>query len=219
MMAGKKTGPNRAGGVALREKRGADYFRELGKKGGTRTKELHGVAHFREAGRLGYEATVTRYFDGDYAKFNAWLSAYGLYKTDPFPDNGAFEFPGDFPYGDVVLMRSDDAAHHGGDQGRTYVKGNLMDTHTRSPFVPDSLLEELGVVVSDGRNDGQVFFLLPNGWGLSALPNFNGSVKAIEWQHAMNGFTFEVVGLAPGQVESFDSLDEIPALLEALAAL
>lgn len=94
-----------------------------------------------------------------------------------------------------------------------------------SPYVTDSLLDELDCIVQSHENeDGhgeQIFFLLPNGRGLSALPRWNNSVAAITWEGRKGGegFTYETVGLAPGQFESFDSVDEIPDMLRAVAAL
>ncbi len=51
----------RHGGLAVRDKYGSEYFRELGRKGGASVRTKHGAKHFARIGRKGGEQTKARY--------------------------------------------------------------------------------------------------------------------------------------------------------------
>lgn len=87
----------RRAGLALRDQRGPDYYRQIGARGGKRTAQRHGPDHMAAIGSRGLEQRIQRRWNGDRQAYYAWLTALGNHATDPTPWNGAFPHPGDEP--------------------------------------------------------------------------------------------------------------------------
>jgi general stress protein YciG len=62
----RKRGPKpgtigaKAGGNAVKQKYGSEYFSQIGKRGGARMRELYGADHYQEIGRKGGQKTRER---------------------------------------------------------------------------------------------------------------------------------------------------------------
>ncbi|MCI0575718.1 MAG: hypothetical protein L0331_05860 [Chloroflexi bacterium] len=65
------------GGIALREKRGREYFQEIGRRGGRATVEKHGRLHMVQIGKRGFVVTTARYFMGSDRLHVKWLVTMG----------------------------------------------------------------------------------------------------------------------------------------------
>jgi hypothetical protein len=53
--------PGAAGGQALKQRKGSEYFAQLGARGGAATRDRYGVGHLKELAQRGGEATRKRY--------------------------------------------------------------------------------------------------------------------------------------------------------------
>lgn len=66
---------------------------EAGRLGGRATVARHGREYMSKIGRRGFSVTVERYWAGDRKACLRRLQELGLMAQDPYPDNGAWQFP------------------------------------------------------------------------------------------------------------------------------
>jgi general stress protein YciG len=52
---------------------------EAGRIGGRTTKKRHGIEHYRQAGKKGFQATVSRHWNGDKAGYIRYLQSLGVW--------------------------------------------------------------------------------------------------------------------------------------------
>ena len=67
--------------------------KEAGAIGGKVTFIRYGRPHMQAIGRRGFAATVERHWSGDRQAFVRRLHELGLMAQDPYPANGAWQFP------------------------------------------------------------------------------------------------------------------------------
>lgn len=69
------------------------HCQRIGRKGGMATFRKYGANHMRRIGKVGFAATVAKHWNGDRQACIRRLIELGLMAGDPFPQNGAWQFP------------------------------------------------------------------------------------------------------------------------------